>query len=607
MLKRILSVLFVSLAFMSAGAQTKWLNPLENGAEVHGQGWSELRHTYNRLPQKAEGVVPESVWWLSKHSAGLSLRFRTDASSLTIRYGVSEGLAYPHMQTTGKSGLDLYIAGDNGRSVWVSPDFLPSFGDTLVYGYSHIPAAKEKSGTLECRLYLPLYNSVKWLEVGVPEGSHIAFEKDESQKPIVVYGTSIAQGACASRPSMAWTTILERKSGRQVVNLGFSGSGRMEPELFDLLSEIDAGMYIIDCLPNLDAESPIVELTLNGCHKLREKHDCPILLVEHNGYPGTPTSAERVDVENGKLREAYRTLLAEGVRDIHYLSTEEFDFGPECTVEGVHPNDMGMMRMADAHLAKITGILPQAKPMICSQWNGRKVAFIGDSITDPNQVKYGMNRVYWQDLQVMLGIEPLVYAVNGYQLSQAVELAQKMEAECGQEPDAILMLLGTNDYNSSVPMGEWYTLENVKVNVDGKTVTRRHRTFSFDGETFRGRLNTAIRYLKTHYPTKQIILMTPIHRDFASFGKWNVQPDENYANGQGLFVEAYADAVREAGKLWAVPVIDLSTLCGLNPTLPEYLGYFRNPETDHLHPNTEGHRRMASAIAYQLLGLPAWF
>jgi len=607
MVKRF-SLLFAAfLVCMSAGAQMKWFNPLENGAQVHGQGWNELRQTYRRLPDKAEGVVPSSVWWLSRHSAGLSLRFRTDAPSVTIRYTVGEGLAYPHMQSTGKSGLDLYITGDDGRQEWASPDFLPSFGDTIVYRYSCLPTEMEKSGTLECRLYLPLYNSVKWLEIGVPEGSHITFAKDESQKPIVVYGTSIAQGACASRPAMAWSTILERETGYQVINLGFSGNGRMEPQLFDLLNEIDAGMYIIDCLPNLEAESPIVELTLDGCHKLRERHDCPILLVEHNGNPGDQATDEKVSVENSKLKEAYRKLLEEGVAGIHYLSVEEVDFTPECTVEGVHPNDVGMRRIADAHLAKMAGILPQAEPVICSQWNGKKVAFIGDSITDPNQVKYGWNRVYWQDLQVLLGIQPLVYARNGYQLSQALELAQKMEEECGQEPDAILMLLGTNDYNSSVPMGEWYSVKNEKVNVDGKTVTRLHRTFSFDGETFKGRLNIAVRYLKTHYPTKQIILMTPIHRDFASFGKWNVQPDENYANGQGLFVEAYADAVREAGKLWAVPVIDLSTLCGLNPTLPEYLGYFRNPETDHLHPNTAGHFRMALTIAYQMLALPAGF
>ena len=69
--------------------------------------------------------------------------------------------------------------------------------------------------------------------------------------PIVVYGTSIAQGGCASRPGLAWTNILGRKLDRPVINLAFSGNGKLEKELIELLSEIDASLYVLDCLPNL--------------------------------------------------------------------------------------------------------------------------------------------------------------------------------------------------------------------------------------------------------------------------------------------------------------------------------------------------------------------
>ena len=55
-------------------------------------------------------------------------------------------------------------------------------------------------------------------------------------KPVLVYGTSIAQGGVASRPGLAWTALLERKLDRPVINLAFSGNGRLEPEVLDLIA-----------------------------------------------------------------------------------------------------------------------------------------------------------------------------------------------------------------------------------------------------------------------------------------------------------------------------------------------------------------------------------
>ncbi|MFQ8805637.1 MAG: SGNH/GDSL hydrolase family protein [Alistipes indistinctus] len=65
------------------------------------------------------------------------------------------------------------------------------------------------------------------------------------------------QGACASRPGMAWSTILSRKLDYPLLNFGFSGNGTMDSVVLDELGKIDARMYIVDCLPNLRA-SPIL-------------------------------------------------------------------------------------------------------------------------------------------------------------------------------------------------------------------------------------------------------------------------------------------------------------------------------------------------------------
>jgi lysophospholipase L1-like esterase len=246
------------------------------------------------------------------------------------------------------------------------------------------------------------------------------------------------------------------------------------------------------------------------------------------------------------------------------------------------------------------------QPEIASQWNGKKVAYLGDSITDANQLQ--SQGVFWDFLRNILGIEPLVYGINGHQMNQIIGQAQKLEADHGQEFDAIIVFIGTNDFNASVPVGEWFTEKGEETTIGGPTqVVRKHRRLITDGSTFCGRTNEALAYLKHHFPTKQIILLTPLHRGYATFGQGNIQPDETWANGVGQYIDDYVQAIREAGSIWAMPVIDLNAICGLYPLEPGQSLYFRHAETDLLHPNTEGHRRMAYALAYQLMGYPASF
>lgn len=248
-----------------------------------------------------------------------------------------------------------------------------------------------------------------------------------------------------------------------------------------------------------------------------------------------------------------------------------------------------------------------AQVEIDSQWNGKRVAFLGDSITDARQIAQ-TNNIYWNFLKDILGIEPYVYGISGHRMNQIIGQAQKLEAEHGQHVDAILVFIGTNDYNANVPLGEWYTYSDRKTIDDGPVeVTRRHRELVFDDASFRGRANNTVRWLKTHYPDKQIIFLTPIHRGYAKFNDKNIQPEESFANACGHFIDEYVQAVREIADVWAVPVIDFSAVSGLYPMMDEHAHYFRNADTDRLHPNTPGQLRMAYALAYQLLGYPASF
>jgi len=230
-------------------------------------------------------------------------------------------------------------------------------------------------------------------------------------------------------------------------------------------------------------------------------------------------------------------------------------------------------------------------------WYGARVGIIGDSISDP-QVANGPEKYYWY-MAREIGIVPCVVARNGQQWNEVLPQANRLKNEYGDSIDAILILMGTNDFNAGVPIGEWFTEEYVQVeaaNGEPKSMhTRRHRTPNFDSNTFKGRINIALDSLKNMYPHQQIILMTPLHRGYAKFSETNIQPDENYTNRGGEYVDAYINAVKEAGNVWAVPVIDLNAISGIFPLNRSQKDYFPR-DNDRLHPTDEGHERIAAAL-----------
>jgi len=240
-----------------------------------------------------------------------------------------------------------------------------------------------------------------------------------------------------------------------------------------------------------------------------------------------------------------------------------------------------------------------------SQWSGKKVAFLGDSMTDKKRV--GTTCVYWEYLEELLGIEPVVYGIGGNEWTGIYNQAQKLFSEHASDVDAILIFAGTNDYNHSVPLGSFFSETERSTNHNGQNVVRKYRMPVFTDTTFSGRINKVLSFLKTSFPDQQIILLTPIHRGFAQFAAANVQPDENFANARGLYIEDYVESLKQAAGYWSVPIIDLYTLSGLYPLSDAFAKYFNNADTDKLHPNALGDYRLAKTIQYQLLAFPSDF
>ncbi|MAV36944.1 MAG: hypothetical protein CMJ59_15970 [Planctomycetaceae bacterium] len=338
-----------------------WYNPQQWGVE--GKGWHQTARYYDRLPGRAEQSVRGAVWNLSRHSAGMQVRFQTDASEIHARYGLfSPRLAMPHMPATGVSGLDLYVRGEDGAERWLAVAMPKSQQVEL-----RLTADLDPPGEGTQRrytLYLPLYNGVDRLEIGVPTGTRFMPEAPRREKPLVFYGTSIMHGACASRPGMSITGILGRRLNRPVINLGFSGNGRMESEVGALLTELDAAVYVVDCLPNMrgaevrQRAAPLVQ------QLRRARPETPILLVEDRTYGYAhlrKASRQRHRASRLALREAFEQLTGAGISGIYYLAGERLLGGDgEATTDGSHPNDLGMVRYADAYEPLLREILQAA-------------------------------------------------------------------------------------------------------------------------------------------------------------------------------------------------------------------------------------------------------
>jgi hypothetical protein len=292
--------------------------------------------------------VRDAVWNLSRHSSGMCARFVSEATRLHVRYKVmNSNLAMPHMPATGVSGVDFYATDDQRASRWL----------TVVKPTAQTMNVKVidgvKPGKRTFTMYLPLFNGTDQLEVGLPVEALFEPITPRKDKTILFYGTSIMHGACASRPGMSISSILGRRLDCPVINLAFSGNGKMEPEVVNYLTELDPAVYAIDCLPNMGA-AMVAERCIPLVQQIRKvKGDVPIVLVEDRMNTNAVFLPSRYahHVANRKaLQQAYETMKQQGVKNLLYLRGDDLlgDDG-EGSTDGSHPSDLGMVRYADAY------------------------------------------------------------------------------------------------------------------------------------------------------------------------------------------------------------------------------------------------------------------
>lgn len=318
-----------------------------------GKATSEGEY-FHRVDTAKYHSMPPKVKKLFTNSAGLAISFTTNSPVIKAKWTVPDNLQLPNLTRIAQKGLDLYIKRD-GK--WQFAGVGMPGGVTTERVLVDNMGTEEK----ECLLYLPLYDELKSLEIGVLAGSYIRKGENPFKKKIVVYGSSILQGASASRPGMAYPARLARSSGYNFINLGLSGNGKMEKEVAAMMADIDADAFILDCIPN-PSPKEIEERTVDFVLTLRQKHpDTPIIIIQtliRETGNFNRKAREQVKQQNEAIAGQVEVLRRKNVKNLYFIKENCFlGTDHEGTIDGTHPNDLGFDRMLKKYKPAIGKIL----------------------------------------------------------------------------------------------------------------------------------------------------------------------------------------------------------------------------------------------------------
>lgn len=303
-----------------------------------------------RMLEEVAATVSTGVAELSRHTAGVRVRFRTDSPYIAVRLGYDVISHMSHMPPSGINGADLYAVADK-RYAFVGAFIPPLDADT---GFAAILTTN--SALRDYEVNFPLYNSVDTLHIGLKAGCTLAAAAGYTvDTPVVFYGSSITQGGCASRPGNSYESFLSRWLDMDYLNLGFSGSARGEQTMADYIAGLPMSAFVCDYDHNAPDVEHLRATYLPFYRTIRQKRpELPFVMVSR------PDFKEGSDALRAVIYDAYHTAVAEGNKKVWFVDGETL-FGAardSCTVDGTHPNDLGFYRMAQ-------GLFPVLKTILC--------------------------------------------------------------------------------------------------------------------------------------------------------------------------------------------------------------------------------------------------
>lgn len=291
-------------------------------------------------------------------STGLMVCFRTDSRNITAKWKTGGKNSGSNMCAIGQKGIDLYI-NDGGEWRFAGAG-VPKMGTAPYEVHSSDLVRNMAEGEKECLLYLPLFDVVYDLELGVDEGCTISPMENPFRHKIVFQGSSITHGASATRPGMCYVALFGRRTGLYCINMGFSGDSKLQKEYAQYLAGVDADAFVFDAFSNPTAK------------EIHDRFDAFVDIIRA-AHPDTPLvflQTERrekrnFDVKFDAFEQAKQDAAREEVMDrmktdknIWLIDSAGFlgDDGLG-TADGTHPTDLGFMRWTDKMTPQLMKIL----------------------------------------------------------------------------------------------------------------------------------------------------------------------------------------------------------------------------------------------------------
>lgn len=361
----------------------KFYNALQ--FKMINKGFADSETPYFRIPASIKDSINSTLYERARCSTGEAFRFRTNSHSVAVRYNLLTNMYMAHMAPTGIKGIDLYIL-DAGKWVFLNcnrpvrdfdnPKRVSPLKDSI---QSKVLVDKLDGEMHEYTLYLPLYDGVNWVEIGVEKDAVIEMPQVNSprrDRRFVFYGTSILQGGCATRPGMVATSILQRDLNAECINLGVSGEGKMDFPMARAMAKIpNVTAFIIDPIPNCTLKQ-CDTLTYEFVNILRKaRPEVPIFMVEGPIYSYARYNSfynKYLDQKNAAFHKNYLKLKKENPKNLYYIDCENL-WGPdnEGTVDGIHLTDVGFYWYAQ-----------KLKPYLKAVLDGKKIPF-QDKVNKP--------------------------------------------------------------------------------------------------------------------------------------------------------------------------------------------------------------------------------
>ena len=301
-----------------------------------------LNGEYRRIPASVAEATSANVVTLSRNTAGGRIRFKTDSDVMYIKAKMLPQDEPIHSSAMAQFGFDIYVDMPYG------PVFCDTTKMPISKAFDYECEVYIPKGEKEITVNMPLYGSVIDVEIGLGERATVSEHSPyKYEKPIVIYGSSITQGGCVSRPGKLYSAIISRKLDHNFTCLGFSGSAKAEDAMIEYLASLDMAAFVSDYDHNAPSPEYLRETHHKLYEKIREKHpDIPYYMITKPDFRYEPDCIARRTV----VMESYLKAYNKGDRKVYFIDGSAFFNGldmSDATVDRCHPTDDGQRRMAE--------------------------------------------------------------------------------------------------------------------------------------------------------------------------------------------------------------------------------------------------------------------